>query len=498
MSGAYDLVVIGGGSGGVAAARRAAGHGARVALVEADAMGGTCVNRGCVPKKLMHSAAALLHEVRHAPHSGILAGGDAGIEALSGATINLAALKAVRDAYVTRLAQVSYPSYLDASGVAVFRGYGRFADAKTVEVIPIDGGGGDAPVLLTAPHILIAVGGAPRRLAMPGGDLTITSDGVFDLAAVPAAVTVIGAGYIAVEMASILAAMGASVTLLARASGPHPILRSFDASLCEAVATEMRRSGITITGGVRAFTSVERRADGRLDVLGLLADDGAPPAPLSPPADVVLQAVGREPSLRGLHLEAAAVAVNAHGHIVVDALQNASVPGIYAVGDACSSGFELTPVAIAAGRLLADRLFGGAAFAHARVSYNARNIPTVVFTQPPLATVGLTEAAAVTAYGADGIKVYKAAFVPMLRAFQPKETVCKTTMKVITAGPEEVVVGLHIHGDGADEMMQGFAVAVQAGLTMPDFNATMAIHPTIAEEIVTLKPWQPRYRLLKD
>ena len=496
MSGHYDLVVIGGGSGGMAAARRAAGHGARVVVVEAGALGGTCVNVGCVPKKLMHRASSLLHEVRQAQFSGVCAGGGAGAEALSGATMDLAALKAARDAYVARLATVSYPAYLASSGVAVVRGYGRFADARTVEVVPVEGGdGGGAPVLLTAPHILLAVGGTPHRLAVPGDELTITSEGIFDLAAVPAAVTVIGAGYSAVEMAGILCAMGSSVTLLARATGAHPVLRGFDESRAAAVAVEMRRAGITITGGVRAFTGVVRRADGRLDVLGALAADAAP-APLAPPANVVLQAVGRRPSLRGLRLEAAAVAVDARGYIVVDALQNASVPGVYAVGDACSSGFELTPVAIAAGRLLADRLFGGPAFARARVSYDPRNIPTVVFTHPPLGTVGLTEAAAAAAYGAAGIRVYKASFAPMLRAFEPKEAVCKTTMKVITAGADEVVVGLHIHGEGADEMLQGFAVAVQAGLTMPDFNATMAIHPTISEELVTLKPWQPRYRLL--
>jgi len=456
---AYDLVVIGGGSGGVAAARRAAGHGARVALVEAGALGGTCVNVGCVPKKLMYSAAGLLSEVQHAAlHAGVRAGGGAGAEALTRATIDLRALKAARDAYVQRLAEVSYPGHLAASGVAVLRGRAAFVDARTVRVDAAE------PAQLTAPHILIAVGGAPRRLDLPGGELAITSDGVFDLDAVPPRVTVVGAGYIGVEMAGILHALGSAVTLLAREAGcAHPVLRGFDESMRAAVAAEMRRAGIAVVGGA-VPARIERRADG-------LAVLGAGGEPLAPPADVVLQAVGREPNVRGLNLAAAGVAVDARGRVAVDELQNCSAAGVYAVGDVASNGFELTPVAIAAGRLLADRLFGGPAFARARVAYDARSIPTVVFTHPPLGTVGLTEAAARAAHGDAAVKVYAAVFAPMLRAFQPAADVCKTTMKVVCVGPEETVVGLHVHGDGADEMLQGFAVAVQARLTMRDFNS---------------------------
>ena len=459
---AYDLIVIGGGSGGVAAARRAAGHGARVAVVEMGALGGTCVNVGCVPKKLMYTAAGLLSEVQHAAvHAGVRAGGGAGAEALTRATMDLPALKAARDAYVQRLATVSYPGHLAASGVAVHRGRAAFLDARTVRVEAAE------PAQLTAPHILIAVGGVPRKLAVPGGELAITSDGVFDLAAIPPRVTVVGAGYIAVEMAGILHALGSAVTLLAREAGcAHPVLRGFDETMRAAVAGEMRRAGIAIVGGA-VPARIERRADG-------LAVLGAGGEPLAPPADVVLQAVGREPNLRGLNLEAVGVAVDARGRVAVDELQNCSAAGVYAVGDAASNGFELTPVAIAAGRLLADRLFGGPAFARARVAYDARSIPTVVFTHPPLGTVGLTEAAARAAHGDAAVKVYRAAFAPMLRAFQPAADVCKTTMKVVVVGPEETVVGLHVHGDGADEMLQGFAVAVQARLTMRDFNSRCA------------------------
>ena len=497
---AFDVVVIGGGSGGIAFARRAAGHGAKVALVEAGALGGTCVNLGCVPKKIMFNATSLLHDVQHAAAAlGVRAGGNGGNggsggaggdggNALSGARIDLAALKAARDEYVGKLATTSYPGYLASSGVELVRGFARFVDARTVEVSP-PGAAWDAaaaapaeaaaaPPLpqLTAPHILIATGGAPRSLGIPGSELTINSDGVFDLAAAPKTATVIGGGYIGVEMAGILRGLGASVTVLVRDAGANPVLRGFDESMRAAVVTEMRRAGIAITGGVRAFTRVARRPDGALEVLGLGAGaaEGSAEAPLAPPADLVLQAVGRDPSVRGLRLEAAGVKVGEGGLIAVDDFQNTSAAGVYALGDAASTGFPLTPVAIAAGRLLADRLFGGAAFARARVSYSSRNIPTVVFSHPPLGTVGLTEAQAVAAHGAANIKVYSATFVGMLRALMPRDAAPRTTMKVIARGAEEVVVGLHVHGDGADEMLQGFAVAVAAGLTMRDFNATMA------------------------
>ena len=413
---AFDFIVIGGGSGGVACARRAAAHGARVALVEAGAIGGTCVNLGCVPKKLMFTATSLLHDARHAAAAfGVRAAGDAPLAALAGARIDLAALKEARDAYVTRLATVSYPSMLASSGVEVVRGFARFVDARTVEVSPSGAAWGAAAAgaatpaaaepeplpKLTAPHILIATGGAPRSLGIPGSDLTINSDGVFDLAAAPARVTVLGGGYIGVEMAGILHGLGAAVTMLVRDASAHPVLRGFDETMRAAVATEMRRSGIAIVGGVRAFSRVVRREDGALDVLGLgAADAGDVEAPLAPPADLVLQAVGRDPNVKGLNLGAAGVALGPGGFVTADEFQNTSVPGVYALGDAASNGFPLTPVAIAAGRLLADRLFGGAAHARARVVYSSRNIPTVVFSHPPLGTVGLTEAAAIAAHGA--------------------------------------------------------------------------------------------------
>jgi len=375
---AFDLLVIGGGSGGIACARRAAAHGARVALVEAAALGGTCVNVGCVPKKLMFTATSLLADVRHhAAHFGVRAGAGAPPGALADARIDLAALKGARDAYVKRLATVSYPGYLQQSGVELVAGAATLLGAGLVEVAAAAG----APAQrLSAPHILIATGGRPRALGVPGDELAIDSDGVFDLEAAPDRVTIVGAGYIAVEMAGILAGLGSAVTLLARDVSEHVVLRGFDESMRAAVAAEMRRSGIALRGGVSRFARIERRADGRLDVVGsvgsVVGSAEGSEGPLAPPADVVLQAIGRDPNTRGLGLDAAGVRLDARGHVAVDDFQNTSASGVYAVGDVASSGFALTPVAIAAGRLLADRLFGGAAHARARVRVHERRAPT--------------------------------------------------------------------------------------------------------------------------
>ncbi|MDX5363018.1 MAG: glutathione-disulfide reductase [Pseudazoarcus pumilus] len=443
----FDYVVIGGGSGGVATARRAAEYGARVALVEAGRLGGTCVNVGCVPKKVMWYAADIASKFHDAPGYGF---------APHSPVFDWTALKSRRDAYITRLNGI-YDSMLEKFGVTLVRGFGRFVDAHTVEV---DGR------RLTAPHITIATGGQPVFPDIPGADLGISSDGFFELEHQPRRVAVVGAGYIAVEIAGVFRALGSEVTLLARSDR---LLRPFDAMLREELATRMSDDGVDIRYHSQP-RAVSRNAYGALTVD--CGDAG------SVEVDCVLWAIGRRANTGGLKLEAANIPANKDGSIPVDAFQNTSAAGVYAIGDITGAA-ELTPVAIAAGRRLAARLFLNQP--DSKLDYS--NIPTVVFSHPTIGTVGLTEDEARTQF--DDVKVYAARFTPMY--FAVTEHKPKTAMKLVCAGPEERVVGVHVIGEGADEMLQGFAVAVKMGATKRDFDDTVAIHPTSAEELVTLR-----------
>ncbi len=444
----FDLLVIGGGSGGLATARRAARHGANVAAVEFDRLGGTCVNRGCVPKKVMWYAASLAHALDDA--------GDYGFSVEVGQH-DWASLVASRERYIERLNGI-YANNLEKDGVRHIVGRATFVDDRTIEV---DG----EP--FTADRFVIAVGGEPVVPEIPGADLGITSDGFFELTHCPARTAVVGAGYIAVELAGMLRALGSEVTLTLRRD---TALRNFDADLSSALMETLEADGIHIA---RGFTParVEKLDEG----LTLTPADGEPVTGL----DSVIWAIGRRPRTTGLGLDTAGVTLDRGGYIPVDAWQDTNVAHIHALGDVCGRA-ELTPVAIAAGRHLADRLYGGRP--DARLEYE--NIPTAIFTHPPIGTVGLGEAEAREAYGEAAIRVYRTRFTPMYHALTAHKT--PAVMKLVCAGAEERVVGCHIFGHGADEMMQGFAVAVRMGATKADFDATVAIHPTSAEELVTL------------
>jgi len=448
LSGKYDLVVIGGGSGGLAHAQRAAEYGARATVVESGPLGGTCVNVGCVPKKVMWYAAQHTHMFHHAPDYGFdvqVNGHDWG------------QLKSRRDAYVKRLNDI-YERNLDRRQVDYVAGTAAFADANTVIV---DG------AEVVAERIAIATGGRPIVPRIPGAEFGITSDDFFELEERPERVLIAGSGYVAVELGGVFNALGSKTELVVRKDS---VVRSFDAMLGREVMAAMRSAGIDIHTRVIPV-SLERGSDG----LVMTSEDGR----RFGPADAVLWAVGREPNTDGLNLEAAGVAVDESGYVATDLYQQTNVENIFALGDVTGRQ-QLTPVAIAAGRRLADRLYGGMEGRH----LDYRKIPTVIFSHPPMGTVGLTEQQARNEFG-DAVRVYETGFVGMFYALGDDKE--RSVMKLITAGDEERIVGCHVIGDGADEMMQGFAVAIRMGATKADFDDTVAIHPTSAEELVTMR-----------
>ena len=446
----YDFVVLGGGSGGLAAAQRAAEYGARVVVIEPARLGGTCVNVGCVPKKVMWNAAQLAHALEDAGGYGFSVtrhGHDWGV------------LKSRRDAYVKRLNGI-YQRNLERKSIQWIQAFGRFAGPNRIVTDQGDEFRGD--------HVLIATGGYPIVPNLPGAENGITSDGFLELEALPRRTIVIGSGYIAVELAGVLRALGSEVVQLVRYGG---VLRSFDEMLGQQLVEHMGAAGIdVVTGAVpESVQSGEggltvRTADGR-EFEGF---------------DCLLWAIGRSPNTAALDLDGADVATGPGGHVVVDAYQNASVNGVYAVGDVTGRA-QLTPVAIAAGRRLADRLFDGQSDRH--LTYE--NIPSVVFSHPPVGTVGLSEAQARERFDDDSVRVYRSEFVPMYNALTEHKP--RTVMKLVTVGEEERVAGCHLIGADADEMLQGFAVAVTMGATKADLDNTVAIHPTSAEELVTMR-----------
>ena len=446
----FDLIVIGGGSGGLAAAQRAAEYGARVALVESHRLGGTCVNVGCVPKKVMWNAADLAEGLRDAPDYGF---------ALSAGAHDWALLKEKRDAYVLRLNGI-YEGNLAKRGVTLVRDRARFVDSRTVTA---------AGSSLSAPHIIIATGGRPLLPPVPGAELGITSDGFFELPRKPERVAIVGSGYIAIELTGIFAALGSSVTLVLRG---ETMLKQFDSMIGESMLKTLRDEGVSIV--TQAWPSA-LDSDAR-GCLALSLRDGR----RLEPVDCVLWAIGRAPAVEELGVDRAGVELDAYGFIVTDKYQTTSAAGVYAIGDVTGRA-PLTPVAIAAGRRLSDRLFGGKSDRH--LDYH--NIPTVIFGHPPIGTVGLSEQAARDDYGDEAVTVFKSSFVPMYHALTTAKPRCD--MKLVTVGPRRRVVGVHVVGPGADEMMQGFAVAVRMGATKEDFDDTVAIHPTSSEELVTMR-----------
>jgi glutathione reductase (NADPH) len=445
---AFDLITVGGGSGGLACAQRAAEYGARAAVIEPKPLGGTCVNVGCVPKKVMWNAAGLA--------LGLADAGDYGFEVQAGEN-DWALLKSKRDAYVSRLNGI-YERNLKTKGISHVRGSARFLDAHTVDV---DG------EHLRARHIVIATGGTPTVPDLPGAGFGITSDGFFALESRPKRVAVIGSGYIACELAGAFHDLGSAVELFIR---KDHLLTHFDAMLGNSLMREMRAQGLIIHQQVVPAAVRERNG-----LKALAALDGREFAGF----DALLWAIGRDANVAGLNLGAAGVNLDERNFVITDAFQNTNVPNVHAIGDVTGRA-ALTPVAIAAGRRLSDRLFGGKPDRH--LEY--RMIPTVVFTHPPIGTVGASEAEARAQYG-DAVKVFVAEFTPMYHALTARKS--RTDMKLVCAGAEQRIVGCHIIGAGADEMLQGFAVAIRMGATKRDFDDTIAIHPTSAEELVTMR-----------
>lgn len=446
----YDYIAIGGGSGGIASINRAGMHGAKGALIEGNVIGGTCVNVGCVPKKIMWHGAQMMDEMN-------LYASGYGID-IPSKNLNFSKLVKNREAFIERL-HGSYENGLASNNVDLINGYATFIDNKTIEVNGKQ---------YTSDHILIATGGQPEFPTIPGAEYGIDSDGFFELTELPKRTAIVGAGYIAVEIAGVLHGLGSDAHLFVRQHAP---LRNFDSIIVEGLLETMEREGATLhTYAIPK--KVEKNDDGSLT---LYLEDGT-----THETDTLIWAIGRKPNTENLNLEATDVKVNDGGYIAVDEFQNTSVKGIYAIGDV-TGHIELTPVAIAAGRRLSERLFNNKPLEH--LDYD--NVPTVVFTHPPIGTVGMTEEQAVDKYGEMQIKTYETRFTAMHSSITENRQ--KTYMKLVCCGPEEKVIGLHGMGSGMDEMLQGFAVAIKMGATKADFDNTVAIHPTGAEEFVTMK-----------
>lgn len=446
----YDYIVIGGGSGGIASANRAAMYGAKVLLLEGGEIGGTCVNLGCVPKKVMWYSAQVAETInRYASDYGF----DVTVNSFDFQT-----LKANRTAYIDRI-HTSYTNGLIANGVDWVKAYGRFVNAHTVEA------GGE---LYTAPHILIATGGQALVPDIPGAEYGMTSDGFFALESLPKRVAVVGGGYIGVELSGIFHALGSETHLFFRGERP---LRAFDADVVNHLMTIMEQDGPTIHA-LSIPKEVLKHDDGSLT---LVLENGHRQT-----VDCLVWAIGRRPNSANLNLEATGVHVTDKGYITSNAFEETNVLGIYALGDVTGKK-ELTPIAVAAGRRLSERLFNQKP--EEKLDYHT--IPTVMFSHPPLGTVGLTEAEAKTKYGDADIKVYTSQFTSMYTAVTRHRQSCY--MKLVVQGKEEKVLGLHGVGYGVDEMIQGFAVAIKMGATKADFDNTVAIHPTGSEEFVTMR-----------
>lgn len=447
----YDVIAIGAGSGGLSIVERASEYGKKCAVVEAKKLGGTCVNIGCVPKKVMWFGAHIAEALRDAPDFGF----DVDVK-----SFDWSKLVAQREQYIQNI-NTWYNGYMKDLGVDVLQGWGSFVDNHTVEV---DG------KKYTAETIVIAPGGVPDiPQDVEGAELGITSDGFFALKTQPKKVAVIGSGYIAVELAGVFQALGTDVSLLSR---KDLVLRGFDDMIRENLTNAMITSGIHKEYHFRV-ARIHRAENGSLTVE---SEDGQHLEGF----DQVVWAVGRRNLIEPMKLENAGLSANGKGNIEVDDEHRTSVNNIFAIGDVTGQP-QLTPVAIRAGRFLAERLYNNKP--HLKLDLHA--VPTVIFSHPPVGTVGLAEHDARAQYGDENVKVYTSIFTPMRYAFTEHQI--KTALKLVVTGPEEKVVGIHIVGDGADEMLQGFAVAVQMGATKADLDATIAIHPSSSEELVTMR-----------
>ncbi|BAE50470.1 glutathione-disulfide reductase [Paramagnetospirillum magneticum] len=441
----YDLITLGAGSGGVRASRMAAAAGRKVAVVESSRVGGTCVMRGCVPKKLLVYGAKFAEDLTDSLGFGW---------SLEGADFDWARLVVAKNAELQRLEGV-YLRLLKESGVTVVEGKGHLLDAHTVQV---------GLRVLTAETILVATGGRPALPDVPGIEHAVTSNEALDLMQLPEKVVIVGGGYIAVEFAGIFNALGVAVTLVLRGD---TLLRGFDADIRATLAEEMTRKGVDLrtTTQVRA---IRRHGHG----YGVELSDGQ-----TLDADLVMYATGRVPNTEGLGLEKAGVVLNSKGAVMVDGLSRTSVRNIWAVGDV-TDRVNLTPVAIAEAMAFVRTAFSGQT-----TPMDYENIPSAVFSLPPVGTVGLTEAEATKRYGA--VDVYLSRFKPMRNILAGREE--RSMMKLVVDRATDRVLGVHMVGADAPEIVQGFAVALKCGATKAQFDATVGIHPTAAEEFVTLR-----------
>ncbi len=442
----YDLIVIGAGSGGLAAAQRAAEHKQRVAIIEMDQLGGTCVNRGCIPKKIYWYAAEFAYDLKHSETLGF---------ETNNIQHNWQILQQNSKQYIEKLNQM-YRRKLSQKNIEIIAGQASFQNAKEISV------GGES---LTAKQIIVACGAIPVVPDVPGAELGITSDDFFELNNLPKKTIIVGSGYIAVELAGILNSLGSDVKLLARKKS---ILRKFDQSIQSAVIDYLVESGIEVNFNTNVLSVNEHNKQLRVQT------DNKEHVSV----DALLWAVGRKPLVSGLGLERTKVIKNKNNFIKVDQHQTTNEPNIHAIGDVVGN-HELTPVAIAAGRILSDRLFSDK---ERWLEY--KNIPTVIFAHPPVGTVGINEEEARATYG-NKIKVYEATFVSLRHSLSGISS--KALVKLVCLGQEETVIGCHVVGQGADELLQGFAVAVKIGARKKDLDNTVAIHPTLAEELVTLR-----------
>jgi glutathione reductase (NADPH) len=441
----YDLFVIGGGSGGVACARASAALGAKVGLAEVDRLGGTCVNRGCVPKKFLMYASHGAEELCNMQSLGW---------SCKGAIFNWAELRDSVQSELRRLGGI-YDGLLEKFNVHVYRGSARFLDAKTVLV---------DNQKITADRFMIATGAAPVVPQFPGREHVIVSDDAFLLAELPKRMAIVGGGYIALEFASILHALGVDITMIVRSAR---LLRGFDADLAEHLRAEQVKKGISVQCATNVYR-IDKTADG----LHIICEECE-----NKPFAKVLYATGRKPNSGGLGLSEIGVEVDEKGAIEVDEKMQTSMENIYAIGDV-TNRMNLTPVAIHEGRIFAANHFGGE---NRLMDYT--NVPTTIFSQPPLGTVGLTEAQAREKY--TNVVIYKSVFRPMKYSLGRVEE--KTLMKLVVDGDTDLVLGVHMVGVDAGEILQGFAVALKAGATKTDFDRTVGIHPSSAEEFVTMR-----------
>ncbi len=444
----YDLICIGGGSGGLAAAKRAAEYGAKVLVIEAKKLGGTCVNVGCVPKKITWHAAQIVDFAHLAKDYGFS-------ELEPKLAFNLFAEK--RDKFIEKLNGI-YENGLNNANIDIVEGYAKFINEKTLAV---------GNKTFTAPHIVIAVGGEPMIPNITGSELGMDSDDFFALRELPGSIAIVGAGYIAVELAGVLNALGVETHLIVR---KNRFLKQVDDEINDTLTEQMQKHGVHI----HFETEIQAVSDDN-NQLSLALTTGE-----NLSVEKLLWAIGRTPMTDAIGLNNTKIETHRNGNIIVDEQQNTTQSGIYAIGDITGQP-TLTPAAIEAGRQLAERLFNQQSNAKADFTY----VPTVIFSHPAIGTVGLTEQQAIKQYGKENIHIYRSRFNPLLRSMTEEKV--PTVMKMVCLGEERKVIGLHVIGDFADEIIQGFSVAVQMGATKADFDKTLAIHPTSGEEFVTMR-----------